>query len=152
MKESNRQKKMGKLILKEMSEILQRDFLVINGSMLTIHQVRVTGDLGIARLYISVFPDARGREAIDFLSENKGKLRRLVAQRIRQQVRHIPELQFYLDDTLMEVDKMDQLLSSLLHEGEGTDDDQVTGDPMSSDPLPSDSPAINPKSSGPANS
>lgn len=133
MKESNRQKKMGKLILKEMSEIFQREFTIGNGSMMTIHQVRSTGDLGIARLYISVFPDNMGQETIDFLMENKGELRHLLAKRIRKQVRHIPELQFYLDDTLEKVEEMDELLSSVIpSEGdkaeEAPSDDNPTPD------------------------
>lgn len=116
MKESNRQKKMGKLILKEMSELFQRDFSISNGAMMTIHVVRVTGDLGIARLYISVFPDAKGQETIDFLMSSKQEIRHLLGRRIRQQVRHIPELQFYLDDTLQEVEQMGELLTSVLPE------------------------------------
>ncbi len=116
MKESNRQKKMGKLILKEMSELFQRDFSISNGAMMTIHVVRVTGDLGIARLYISVFPDAKGQDTIDFLMESKQEIRYLLGRRIRQQVRNIPELQFYLDDTLQEVEQMGELLTSVLPE------------------------------------
>lgn len=130
---------MGKLILKEMSELLQRDFPITNGAMLTIHQVRATGDLGIARLYISVFPDAKGQETIDFLMESKGEIRHLLARRIRQQVRHIPELQFYLDDTLVEVEKMGNLLASVLTEEREEDEDSETADSESGDAATADS-------------
>ena len=122
MKESNRQKKMGKLLLKEISELFQRNFPVNTGGMMTIHLVRVTSDLGIARVYISIFPDSKGPETLDFLLENKREIRRLLGRRIRQQVRHIPELQFYLDDTLQEVERMDDLIQSAL-----ASDDVVRG-------------------------
>ena len=116
MKESNRQKKMGKLILKEMSELFQRDFPLTNGAMMTIHVVRVTTDLAIARLYISVFPDGKGQETIDYLLENKREIRHLLGRRIRKQVRHIPELQFYLDDTLQAAEQIGELISGVLNE------------------------------------
>ena len=120
MKESNRQKKMGRLILKEMSELFQRDFPLTNGAMMTIHVVRVTTDLAIARLYISVFPDGKGQETIDYLLENKGEIRHLLGRRIRKQVRHIPELQFYLDDTLQEAEHIGELISGVLTEDSGS--------------------------------
>ncbi|MCL4103852.1 UNVERIFIED_CONTAM: hypothetical protein GTU68_029169 [Idotea baltica] len=103
---------MGRLIQKEMGELLQRDFRVNNGAMLTIHQVRATADLGIARLYISVFPDNKGQETVDYLLENKYEIRQLLAKRIRNVVRHVPDLQYYLDDTLEEVEHMDRLLGN----------------------------------------
>ena len=117
MKESNRQKKMGRLILKEMSELFQRDFPLTNGAMMTIHVVRVTTDLAIARLYISVFPDGKGEETIEYLLANKGEIRHLLGRRIRKQVRHIPELQFYLDDTLQEAEHIGELISGVLTDG-----------------------------------
>lgn len=114
MKESNRQKKMGRLIQKEMGELLQRDFRVSNGAMLTIHVVRVTADLGIARIYVSVFPDNKGQETVDYLLENKHEIRQLLARRIKNVVRHVPELQYYLDDTLQTVEHMDRLLGNVI--------------------------------------
>ncbi len=120
--ESNRQKKMGKLLLKEMSELFQRDFTISNGAMMTIHVVRVTSDLGIAKLYISVFPDSKGGETMEYLMEHKREIRHLLGRRIRKQVRHIPELQFYLDDTLQEVEHIDRLITSVVTpEDEETD-------------------------------
>ncbi len=113
MKESNRQKKFGKLIMKEISEILQRDFKVPNAPMLTVTVVRATPDLAIARVYISVFPDAQGPPAIEYLTENQWEVRRYLGQRIRQQVRHIPELEFFLDDTPQVVERMDELFDQI---------------------------------------
>lgn len=113
MKESNRQKKFGRLVQQELSSIFQRDFEVPGGVMLTVTVVRSTPDLGIARIYISVFPEAKGAETIDFLNENAKEVRYQLGRRIRRNVRHIPELEFFLDDTLQEVDRMEQLFEDI---------------------------------------
>ena len=111
--ESNRQKKFGKLIQQEMSELLPREIAVPDSPLLTVTVVRMTADMGIARVYISVLPDQKGAATIEFLNENKGEARYLLGKRIRKQVRHIPELEFYLDDTLQEVERMDDLFRQI---------------------------------------
>lgn len=113
MKESNRQKKFGKLIQKELSEILQREFKVEGEPMLTVTVVRGTPDLKIARVYISVFPDGQAREAVAELGLRNKEIRQLLVHRTRQQLRFAPELQFYLDDTLNEVGHMEQLFAKI---------------------------------------
>lgn len=113
MKESNRQKKLGKVVQQELSEIFQREISVPGAPMLTVTVVRVTGDLRLARAYISVFPDAKGKTTIEALEEMNREIRHLLAQRIRRQVRHIPELEFYLDDTAQEVAHMDALFARI---------------------------------------
>lgn len=118
MLESNRQKKFSKLILKELSEIFQREVQVPDAPMLTVTVVRSTPDLGIARAYISVFPDEKAPGALSFLEENNREIRQLLARRIRKQVRHIPELEFFIDDTLNEVAHMDDLFDKLNNEGD----------------------------------
>ena len=125
MKESSRQRKFAKLILREMSEILQRDVTAPGKPLLTVTVVRATSDLGIARVYISVMPENQGQAAIDYFTENSKEIRHFLAQRIRKVVRHVPELQFFLDDSLQEVAKMDALFASL----EEGSDLQVQGDP-----------------------
>lgn len=118
MQESNRQKKFARVIQKEIGDILQREITVEGAQMLTVTVVRSTPDLRIARVYISVFPDKAGEAAVEALREDVKHIRHLLAQRIRQQVRHIPELQFYLDDTAREVEHMDQLFDQL-HQEDG---------------------------------
>lgn len=113
MKESNRQKKFGKVILKELSEIFQREISIPNAPMLTITVVRGTPDLAIARVYVSVFPDEQGKSALEAIHDSNREIRHLLARRIRRQVKIIPELQFYLDDTAQVVEHMDKLLDSL---------------------------------------
>lgn len=113
MKESNRQKKFGKLIQKEIGEMLQREISIPGGPMLTATVVRATPDLAIARIYISVFPDNKGPEALESLEEQKWEIRHQLARRIRHQVRQIPELEFFLDDTAQEVSRMDDLFKQI---------------------------------------
>lgn len=111
MKESTRQKKLGKLVQQELSQIFQREMDMPAGVMLTVTVVRVTGDLREARAYISMFPEKDAEEVIRGLNERKKEARGYLGRRIRKQVRHIPELLFYLDDTQQEVARIDALLS-----------------------------------------
>lgn len=113
MKESNRQKKFSKVILQEMSEIFQREVQVPGNPMLTVTVVRATPDLGIARIYISVFPEAQSKDVETHLNEVNKEIRHLLARRIRKQVRHIPELEFFIDDTMAEVKHMDGLFDQI---------------------------------------
>jgi ribosome-binding factor A len=113
MNESNRQKKFGRLIQKEISEILQREVKVQGEPMLTVTVVRGTPDLKSARIYISVFPDGKGQAAVDELNERIWEVRNALGRRVRQQLRFVPEVQFFLDDTLQEVAYMDRLFSKI---------------------------------------
>jgi ribosome-binding factor A len=113
MKESNRQKKFGKLLQKELSEIFQREILLEGAPMLTVTVVRATPDLRMARIFISVFPDDKGPAAILEVEKKNREIRHTLSQRIKTQVRYMPELNFFLDDTLIEVEKMEGLLGSI---------------------------------------
>ena len=113
MKESNRQKKFGKLVQKELSEIFQREIALEGAPMLTVTVVRASPDLRMIRLFISVFPDDKGVAAIAELEERYKEVRGHLGHRIKKQVRYIPEMQFFLDDTMQEVAKMEALLGNL---------------------------------------
>ena len=113
MKESNRQKKFGKLLQKELSEVFQRDILLEGNPMLTVTVVRASPDLRMARIFISVFPDTQGPATVVEVTSKYREIRHMLSQRIKTQVRHMPELQFFLDDTQLEVERMEDLLSSL---------------------------------------
>jgi ribosome-binding factor A len=113
MKESTRQKKLGKLVQKELSEIFQREISIASNMMLTVTIVRVTGDLREARAYISVFPGNQAPRAIKELTKRRKEIRGILGQRIRQQVRHIPEIVFYIDDTHQAVTHIESLLAGI---------------------------------------
>ncbi|MCB9232617.1 MAG: 30S ribosome-binding factor RbfA [Bacteroidia bacterium] len=118
MKESNRQKKFSRVIQKELSEVFQREVSLPAGSMVTVSIVRTSPDLNLCKVYLSVFP-AENREAVfEEVEGSLGSIRHALAQRIRQQVRRIPELMFFLDDTLDYVDKMDRIFASIKQDEE----------------------------------
>lgn len=117
MTESIVQKKLGKLIQKEISAHLsgQHD---VPGVMLTVSVVRVTGDLGLAKIYVSCFPDAQLDSAVEALNANSWEIRKWLASRIKNKVRKIPELRFYGDDTYQKAEQIEQLLNEILPKDE----------------------------------
>lgn len=111
--ESTRQSKVGKQIQKDLSEIIgPLAPSLAKGKMLTVTKVRISPDLGLARVYISVFPSNNSNEAIDSLNLSQGQIRNELGRKIRHQVRKVPELKFYLDDSLDYIDNIDNLLNT----------------------------------------
>jgi len=108
--ESTRQKKISSLIQKEMSVLFQRRSNEFRNKIITVTVVRVSPDLGYAKVYLSIFPDEQKEETFELIEANTSNLRYDLGKKIRNQVRKIPELQFYIDDSLDYADKIDQLL------------------------------------------
>ena len=114
MSESKRQLKFAQLIRKEISEILQRDFVGrFPGSLVTVSDVSMSPDLGLARIYFSIFPVAGSEKVMQMLNAEKSKIRGVLGRRIGKEVRIIPELAFFDDQTAEEASRMDKLLDSL---------------------------------------
>ena len=82
----------------------------MNGVLVSVTSVRVSPDLSIARAYISVFPSERGGEIVKNLSGNMRAIRFELGGRLRHQLRIIPELKFFLDDSLDYLERIDELL------------------------------------------
>lgn len=108
--ESTRQSKIARLIQKELSEIFLMQAKAMNGVLVSVTSVRVSPDLSIARAYISVFPSERGGEIVKNLTGNMRSIRFELGGRLRHQLRIIPELKFFLDDSLDYLDRIDELL------------------------------------------
>ena len=109
--ESTRLKKVSRLLQKELADIFQRENKnILPGKMITVTVVRVSSDLSLAKVYLSVFPKEKDEDYIKLFNEYKNPLRNELGHRIRNQVRKIPELAFYLDDTLDYIDNIDRLL------------------------------------------
>jgi ribosome-binding factor A len=109
--ESTRQSKISRLIQKDLSEIFQREGRNIFGPVLiTVTKVHVTSDLSIAKVYVSLFATNNKNEMIQQIKIHSKDLRFKLGQRIGRQVRVIPELQFYLDDSLDYIAKIEKLL------------------------------------------
>ena len=98
--ESTRQSKIARLIQKELSEIFLLQAKSMNGVLVSVTAVRVSPDLSIARVYISVFPSERGDEIVKNLNGNMKQIRFDLGNRLRHQLRIIPELKFFIDDSL----------------------------------------------------
>lgn len=108
--DSTRQLKIGRLLQKDIGEILQREPSFCGGALITLTKVNVTSDLSLARVNLSIFA-TQDKEAVLKIVESHGQeIRHKLGQRIRHQVRIIPELQFFIDDSLDQMERIDELL------------------------------------------
>jgi len=117
MEENKRQKQVGKLLLEELSDIFQREGMnIVDGGMVSISKVMITPDLLEARVYLSLF-QVKDQSALLYKIKEKGReWRNLLGQRIKNQLRRVPELTFYADDTLDHVARMDQIFKKINEE------------------------------------
>ncbi len=114
MEESKRQKQVGQLIQQEMSGIFLREGVnIIDGGMVSISKVAVTPDLMEARIYLSLFQIKDPQELLKAVRERTGEWRGALGQRVRNQLRRIPELSFFIDDTLDYVFKMEEVFKKI---------------------------------------
>ncbi len=112
--ESTRQQKYARLIQKELGEIFQRDTKHLFGkAFITITLVKMSPDLGFAKIYISMFLVENRAEMLATINGQKSQIRKLLGQKIGKQVRIVPEIAFFIDDTEDHAQKMDTLISSL---------------------------------------
>ncbi len=109
--ESTRQQKISRLIQKDISDIFQREGKNMFGNvMITITKVHVTSDLSIAKVYLSLFATKDKDALIKQIKLHSKEVRFKLGQRIGKQVRAIPDLQFYVDDSLDYIEKIEKLL------------------------------------------
>lgn len=117
MEENKRQKQVGQLVAEELSDIFQRHGInIIEGGMVSITKVMITPDLLEARVYLSFFKISDSRALLEHIKERTGEWRKLLGMRVKNQLRRVPELQFYEDDTLEHVFKMDELFRQISEE------------------------------------
>ncbi|MBO5874687.1 MAG: 30S ribosome-binding factor RbfA [Rikenellaceae bacterium] len=109
--ESTRQQKISSLIRRDISDIFLKEARdLVQGAMVSVTIVRVSPDLSFAKIYLSVFPYAKAEEIVERLTENVWLIRRALGQRVRNQLRIVPELDFRLDDSLEYIENIDNLL------------------------------------------
>lgn len=109
--DSTRQMKVNELLRREMSGIFQLKGRSLFGpELISITEVRISPDLSIARVYLSIFPPNNKAAIMKAVSEQNATLRYELGNRVRNQLRKIPELHFFLDDTLDQLDRIDSLL------------------------------------------
>jgi ribosome-binding factor A len=112
--DSTRQNKFARLIQKEIADILQKEGANIYGkSFVTVTKAKVTPDLSIARIYLSIFKDKDPNGVIKSLKQQKHLIRKRLGNKIKDQARIIPELEFFIDDSLDYAEKIDNLMKNL---------------------------------------
>lgn len=109
--ESTRQQKIARLIQKDLSDIMLSYSRKVHGTLISVSEVRVSPDLSIAHVYLSIFPHDKVESTLDMIEQNHGAIRGEMGRLERHQLRIIPELHFHLDDTLDRMEHIDQLLS-----------------------------------------
>lgn len=109
--ETTRQQKISRLLQKELSDLFQRQTQATHGVIVSVSAVRISPDLSIARVYLSIFPSERAQELLANISRHARELRYDLGQRVRFQLRIIPELKFFLDDSLDYLEHIDELLN-----------------------------------------
>lgn len=110
--ESNRQKKIAGILQEDLATILQRAVqdAGITNLVISVTKVNITVDLSIAKVYISVFPSEKGKEIIEAIRSNAFLIKHEVAQLTRHQLRKMPELEFFIDDSLEYIDQIERSL------------------------------------------
>jgi len=108
--ESTRIQKINRLVQKELSELFRTQTAKTHGTLVSVTHVRVSADLSIANVQLSIFPSENAQEILNHVNANESQLRYDLAQRVRYQLRRCPELKFHLDDSLDYIDHIDELL------------------------------------------
>jgi len=108
--ETTRQNKIARLIQKELSDIFQRQTSAMRGVLVSVSACRISPDMSICRGYLSVFPSERAEEIVNNINENVKSVRFELGNRVGKQLRIIPELKFFVDDSLDYAEHIDELL------------------------------------------
>jgi len=108
--ESTRQSKICRLIQKDLSNIFQAQTRQTHGVLISVSVVRISPDLSVAKAYLSIFPSEKAKEILDNINANVSKIRYELGNLERHQLRIIPELKFFIDDSLDYIDNIDRLL------------------------------------------
>lgn len=109
--ESVRQSKVNRLLQKELAEIFRSESKsLLDGAFISVTQVRVTPDLGLAKVYLSIMLPKDKEKALELVKSQQFAIRKLLISKIRNQFKAMPELAFYIDDSLDYAERIDQLL------------------------------------------
>ncbi len=108
--QETRQNKIARLLQKELSIIFQRQTQMMHGVMVSVTRAKVSPDLSICTAYLSIFPSERAEEIIKNVTANEKSIRYELGTKVRHQLRIIPELRFFVDDSLDYIERIDALL------------------------------------------
>ncbi|OMP32263.1 30S ribosome-binding factor RbfA [Mangrovimonas sp. DI 80] len=112
MEESQRQKKIGSVLQEDLVDVLQGAATKggLRGIIISVSKVKVTTDLSVAKVYLSIFPNDKGQELLEGIRSNTPLIRHELAQRTKNQLRRMPNLEFFIDDSLEYIDRIEQSL------------------------------------------
>ena len=106
-----RQLKVAREIQRDLAEIIRsKGMSAFGGAMVTVSEVRISPDLGVCTAHLSIFPSEKGEELLANINRSNAQIRYTLGQRVRHQLRIIPELRFFIDDSLDYIDHIDELL------------------------------------------
>ncbi len=108
--DNNRLDKVNRLLEKELAEILRQETAKTHDLMVSVSAVRTAPDLSFAKVFVSVFPSNKGKEIVDNLNTHVAGIRGVLGNKVRHQLRIIPELRFDIDDSLDYLERIDELL------------------------------------------
>ncbi len=108
--ETTRQQKIARLLQKELSDMFQRQTQATHGLLVSVCTVRISPDLSVCRAYLSVFPSESAQEVVESINRHAREVRYELGTRVRHQLRIIPELRFFVDDSLDYIEHIDELL------------------------------------------
>lgn len=109
--DSIRQNKVSRLIQRDLSEMFQKECKEFTeGAMVSVTTVRVSPDLSYAKVYVSIFPSGLVEKTMNMLNEKNKSIRFILGKKVGKQMRIIPELRFFVDDSLDYIEKIDSLL------------------------------------------
>lgn len=110
-KYSTRQLKVARELQRDLAEIIRaKGMALFNGSMVTVSEVRISPDLSVAKVYVSIFPSERQQEVMGILEQNAKSIRGELGNKVAKQLRIVPELTYFLDTTLDYAEHIDELL------------------------------------------
>lgn len=109
---STRQNKIERLLQRDLGDIFQKGTsTMFKGKMVTVTAVRISPDLSIAKVYLSLFPVEDKQEFIDYINGLEGQIRYDLGKRVRHQLRVVPALSFFVDDSLDYIENIDKLIN-----------------------------------------
>ena len=108
--QETRQNRIARMLQKELAEIFQSQTRMMRGAMVSVTRTKISPDLSICTAYLSIFPSEKAEELLANIQRNEKSVRYELGRRIRNQVRIIPELRFFIDDSLDYLERIDSLL------------------------------------------
>ena len=108
--QETRQNKIARLLQKELSVIFQEQTRGMHGVMVSVTRAKISPDLSICTAYLSIFPSEKGDELLENIEKNSQQIRYVLGQRVRHQLRIVPELRFFIDDSLDYIEHIDEVL------------------------------------------